>query len=174
MTEIKIYSTEIASPLGMLTLASDGVSLTGLWFEGQKHFGGTFVQPFTERCDLPVFRSAELWLKEYFAGRKPAPSALPLTLYGTEFQKKVWTLLGEIPYGETVTYGWLAERVSELSGNAPCARAIGGAVGKNPVSIILPCHRVVGMNGAMTGFAAGLERKRYLLSLENCLDKLMM
>lgn len=166
MIRMKIYSTEIPSPLGMLTLASDGISLIGLWFEGQKHFGGAFVQPFTERHDLPVFRSAELWLNEYFAGKRPSPSLLPLALYGTEFQKKVWTLLGEIPYGKTVSYGWLAEKVSKLSGTASCARAVGGAVGRNPISIILPCHRVVGMNGAMTGFAAGLERKRFLLSLE--------
>lgn len=166
-----IYSTDIPSPLGMLTLASDGSSLAGLWFEGQKHFGGTFARSFIKRDALPVFRAAELWLNEYFSGGKPDPASLPLVLYGTEFQKKVWRLLGKIPYGQTVTYGWLAEQVSVETGTAPCARAVGGAVGRNPVSIILPCHRVMGVNGAMTGFAAGIEKKQYLLSLENVLDK---
>lgn len=161
------FSTELSSPLGQLTLASDGVFLVGLWFAGQKHFGGAFPQPFQKKDSLPVFQMAEQWLNDYFSGRRPEPESIPILLSGTIFQRTVWSSLAGIPYGETITYGELGRCVAEKLGRErTSARAIGGAVGRNPVSIILPCHRVVGSGGCMTGFAAGLEKKHFLLSLE--------
>ncbi len=147
-----------ASPLGEMTLASDGEALTGLWFEGQKHFGAGLNGERKEK-PLPVFDQADRWLDVYFSGREPDFTP-PLRLRGTAFQKAVWEYLLTIPYGRTVTYGEIAASL------ASSARAVGGAVGCNPISVIVPCHRVLGAGGSLTGYAGGVERKKRLLELE--------
>ena len=157
------YTTNYVSPLGQLTLASDGEALCGLWFEGQKHFGRGASQPW-KMGEVPVFAQTKRWLDLYFAGQ--APDFLPpLAPQGTAFQQAVWKLLAEIPYGQTVTYGQIARKLG-----CPSAQAIGGAVGRNPISILIPCHRVVGGNGALTGYAGGTHRKLALLTLESSRD----
>lgn len=165
------YTAHYNSPLGGITLASDGQALTGLWLDGQKHFGSTLgmqaALPATGRTQeysptkIPVFDKTRHWLDIYFAGQIPDFTP-PLQLLGTAFQQRVWKSLLAIPYGQTVTYGELARRLECRS-----AQAVGGAVGRNPVSIIVPCHRVVGSDGSLTGYAAGLDRKRALLQLES-------
>ena len=153
------------SPLGGLTLASDGEALIGLWFDGQRYFPEPLGPEATE-TPLPVFAAADRWLEIYFSGNTPDFTP-PLRMAGTPFRRAVWELLLTIPYGETRSYGTLAEQLAERTGSSRvCARAIGGAVGRNPISLIVPCHRVVGAGGALTGYAAGLERKRALLELE--------
>ena len=147
-----------ASPLGGITLAGSGDALTGLWFDGQAHFGSTLDGP-AEEGWLPVFGDAFRWLDSYFGGYVPGFTPR-LDLRGTPFQQRVWDALLQIPYGETVTYGELAGAL----GSSP--RAVGGAVGRNPVSLIVPCHRVVGAGGRLTGYAAGPARKARLLRLE--------
>ncbi len=159
------YTASYASPLGEITLASDGEFLTGLWFEGQKYFARTLDGEHGER-DLPVFREAREWLNVYFSGTAPAFTP-PLRFTGTAFQKEVWALLIAIPYGETRTYGELAQTLAARRGlSQMSARAVGSAVGRNPISVIVPCHRVVGADGSLTGYAGGVQRKRALLSLE--------
>ncbi len=154
----------LPSPLGELLLASDGEALTGLWFVGQAHCAAGLDPLHAERT-LPVFEETALWLAAYFAGRDPG--AVPtLRPRGTAFQKSVWAQLAAIPRGEMRTYGELARLLSAGSGRPVSARAVGGAVGRNPISILLPCHRVVGAGGKLTGYAGGLERKRALLALE--------
>ena len=153
------------SPLGAITLASDGFALTGLWFEGQKYFSATLTAEHTERI-IPVFEKSIEWLDIYFSGRDPGFSP-PLCLKGTDFQNKVWNILLKIPYGKTVTYGQIAEIMVKTGWMVKVsARAVGGAVGRNPVSIIVPCHRVIGADGSLTGYAGGVERKKKLLALE--------
>ena len=147
-----------ASPLGPLTLAGADDALTGLWFDGQRHFGTTLA-PGSEEGWLPVFDDALRWLDSYFGGSVPA-AAPRLDLRGTPFQRAVWAELLGIPYGETVSYGSLARRLGSS------ARAVGGAVGRNPVSLIVPCHRVLGAEGRLTGYAGGVDRKLRLLQLE--------
>lgn len=146
-------------------MASDGYALTGLWFEGQKFFGSTLSEEQEEK-DLPVFRQTVGWLDLYFEGKQP--DFMPnLVLQGSSFQKTVWGLLLSIPYGRTVTYGELASAAAEkLECSHMSAQAVGGAVGHNPVSVIVPCHRVIGADGSLTGYAGGIERKKALLSLE--------
>ncbi len=159
------YTAHYQSPLGGITMSSDGRFLTGLWFDGQKYFGSTLGQGHEGR-DLPVFRQAAEWLDIYFSGRQPGFRP-PLRLKGTEFQREVWNLLLAIPYGQTTTYGAIARRMAEGRGLPHLsAQAVGGAVGRNPVSLIVPCHRVVGSDGSLTGYAGGLDRKRALLALE--------
>ena len=154
-----VYTQHYDSPLGGITLAGDGDALTGLWFDGQKHFGAGLGEDWEERS-LPVFAEAVRWLELYFGGT--VPDFTPkLALRSTPFRRSVWELLLTVPYGGTVTYGELARRLGGTS-----ARAVGGAVGRNPVSLIVPCHRVVGSGGRLTGYAGGLDRKRYLLLLE--------
>ena len=155
------YIHHYLSPLGGILLAADGEGLTGLWFEGQKYFARGLDAEHEEKA-LPVFSQAARWLDTYFAGKKPE-SAPPLRLSGTPFQRAVWERLLEIPYGGTETYGELARQCG-LSGAS--ARAVGSAVGRNPVSVIVPCHRVVGADGSLTGYAGGIGRKARLLALE--------
>lgn len=157
------YKTYYASPLGKLLLVCDGKNLCGLWFEGQKYFAAKLGDAMPENNSLEVFKSAKNWLDRYFAGQKPDLKELPLKPQGTEFQKKVWKILCEIPYGNVITYGDIAKRLNPLSRSA---QAVGGAVGHNPISIIIPCHRVVGANNSLTGYAAGIETKKKLLELE--------
>lgn len=153
------YLCRTLSPLGGVTLASDGEALTGLWFDGQQHFLAGLSEERAEK-PLPVFDEALRWLALYFAGCEPDFTP-PLRPRGTAFRRAVWDALLTIPYGQTTTYGELAKRLGVAS-----ARAVGGAVGRNPVSILIPCHRVLGAGGLLTGYAGGLERKRYLLRLE--------
>ena len=159
------YTWHCDSPLGAITLASDGESLTGLWFDGQAHYGETLSAQHEKR-DLPVFKLTRRWLEIYFSGQRPDFTP-PLRMKTTPFRRAVWELLLTIPYGETVTYGELAAAAAEKTGAArPSARAVGGAVGHNAVSLIIPCHRVVGSGGRLTGYAGGLDRKRRLLDME--------
>ena len=154
------HTAHYDSPLGGITLASDGRALTGLWFDGQKNFGSNLGTPASSPAELPIFSETRRWLDIYFSGREPDFTP-PLLLQGPPFQKQVWLSLLTISYGQTVTYGELARRLGCRS-----AQAVGGAVGRNPISIIVPCHRVVGANGTLTGYAAGLDRKQALLELE--------
>ncbi len=159
------YTGTYSSPLGQITLAADSVGLTGLWFEGQKHFGAKLDKNALDK-DLPVFTDARIWLDKYFSGAEPN-FEIPVHLIGTDFQLEVWTLLREIPYGKTVTYGELAAKLAARRGiSKMCPRAVGSAIGKNPISIIVPCHRVLGAGGKLTGYAGGIERKIRLLELE--------
>ena len=161
------YSAVCPSPLGMLTLGSDGEHLIGLWLEGQKYFGGAVREVLEERDGLPVFSTTRDWLDRYFAGEKPSPSELPLHPIGGEFRQQVWRLLCQIPYGEITTYGTLAKELAARMGrNSMSGQAVGGAVGHNPISIIIPCHRVVGANGSLTGYAGGIPTKIKLLEHE--------
>lgn len=160
------YLCRLDSPLGPILLAGGGDSLTGLWFEGQKHFPEELAAA-GQAAALPVFRETERWLEVYFSGREPdfLPALKPR---GTAFQLAVWTLLRAIPYGETRSYGQLAAELAKARGLSRVSpRAVGGAVGRNPISLLIPCHRVVGRNGSLTGYAGGLERKRFLLDLEH-------
>lgn len=152
------------SPLGGVTLASDGEALVGLWFDAQKHFGAGLDKAHTEK-PLPVFDQADRWLDVYFSGREP-DFRPPLCPRGTAFQKAVWAYLLTIPYGCTVTYRAIAAALGLPLG---AARAVGGAVGRNPISLIIPCHRAVGVGGSLTGYAGGVERKKCLLELEKAL-----
>lgn len=159
------YYKKLASPLGEITLRSDGEALTGLWFADDKHYGAKDIAG-AAMADLDVFMQAEAWLAEYFAGREPKVS-VPLKLQGSEFQMQVWRLLQDIPYGRLVTYGDVAKKIAAQKGVARMsAQAVGGAVGHNPLCIIVPCHRVVGANGSLTGYGGGMWRKVRLLELE--------
>lgn len=162
------FTSAYDSPLGRILLASDGKALTGLWFEGQKHYAA-HLGAHQEDCDLPIFKETATWLDAYFAGEKPEATP-PVNPQGTPYQKAVWDILTTIPYGETRTYGDLARELELRCGDKrTSARAVGGAVGKNPISIIVPCHRVVGANGNLTGYAGGIGRKTELLKLEGAL-----
>lgn len=153
------------SPLGGILLAADDVGLTGLWFEGQKYFAATLPAE-VQTKETPALREGKRWLDLYFAGKEPKTSP-PLHLIGTPFRLSVWKILSEIPYGKTMTYGDIAQRLAQERGLPRLsARAVGSAVGRNPISLIIPCHRVIGKNGRLTGYAGGLHRKAYLLSLE--------
>ena len=200
------YTSRYLSPLGYLTMASDGESLIGLWFEGQKYFASTLGSQYRKCEDLSVFVETKRWLDSYFSGQ--VPDFTPkLMLRATPFRQAVWEILLTIPYGKTMTYGEIAKQYVEtchgaslqgvmLQGaslqSAPLqgatshdallhgaslkgmsqptksmsAQAVGGAVGRNPISLIIPCHRVIGANDSLTGYAGGLERKKYLLDME--------
>ena len=161
------YTIEYVSPLGVITLASDGTALLGLWFSGQKHYCTRLHMPCMDGSDLPVLQKTVRWLDAYWHGEAPSPIDIPLAPRGTAFQHKVWRLLADIPYGCCVTYGELARQYAETEGTSKMsAQAIGGAVGRNPISIIIPCHRVLGANGQMTGYDGGVWRKEALLRHE--------
>ena len=152
--------------IGTLTLASDGERISHCWFEHDRNWDADAAKTYVRKDDLPVFDIACRWLRRYFAGERPDPSELPLGLSGTPFRMAVWGQLLRIPYGQTVTYGELAERVESQTGRRTSARAVGGAVGHNPICVIVPCHRVVGSGGSLTGFAGGIEVKARLLAAE--------
>ncbi len=159
------YKGTYRSPLGAMTMVSDGVCLTGLWFDGQKYFPGELLLGCREAA-LPLFEQTCEWLDRYFSGGEPG-RVPPLRLEGSPFRQTVWRLLQEIPRGAVVTYGAIARQLSAGRGGIPVsAQAVGGAVGHNPVSIVVPCHRVVGSDGNLTGYAGGLDRKVALLRLE--------
>ena len=157
-----IYTVHYTSPLGGITLASDGMALTGLYFDGERDFPDLSA---AHKKDLPVFGEAMHWLDLYFAGKEPdfSPALNPT---GTAFQQAVWEILRTIPYGGTTTYGAIAKHLEKVTGKRMSAQAVGGAVGRNPISILIPCHRVIGADGSLTGYAGGLDKKEYLLGLE--------
>jgi methylated-DNA-[protein]-cysteine S-methyltransferase len=156
------------TPLGRIQAAARGNALTGLWFIGQKYFP-VDAKIWNSEPDYPVFASLKSWLDDYFAGKKPK-AKIPLAPDGTDFQQAVWKLLLEIPYGKTSTYGAVASRLA-AAGRKASAQAVGGAVGHNPVSLLIPCHRVLGSGGSLTGYAGGIDKKRALLELEGSLSK---
>lgn len=159
------YISTYHSPLGDMLLASDGERLIGLWFEGQKHFGANLSEN-TSPKELSVFEKTSHWLDLYFKGEIPG-FVPPLSPRGSAFQKEVWDILLSIPYGETLTYGEIAKRIAmKREMEKMSSQAIGGAVGHNPISLIIPCHRVVGAGGSLTGYAGGLEKKEKLLAWE--------
>lgn len=160
------YTHHYISPLGGITMASDGEYLTGLWFDGQKYFADTLKTQYEEK-NLDVFCRTDHWLDIYFSGKKPDFTP-PLRMRGTEFRQEVWQILLAIPFGKTTTYGEIAKILADRRGaNSMSAQAVGGAVGHNPISLIIPCHRVIGTNGALTGYAGGLEKKAWLLDMES-------
>jgi methylated-DNA-[protein]-cysteine S-methyltransferase len=153
-----------ASPLGAITMASDGTALTGLWFDGQRRFPACLEN--AHAAALPVFDQAEEWLRVYFSGKAPdfTPALNPV---GTDFRRAVWDILLKIPYAETRSYGEIAQALARRRGlQRMSAQAVGGAVGHNPISLIIPCHRVIGADGSLTGYAGGIDRKRKLLEME--------
>lgn len=159
------YLMTYHSPVGLIYLASDGDSLVGLWIEGQTYFAATIQGEEIEmQSTLPVFRQAITWLDAYFA-KAPLPAIPPLAPKGSPFRQAVWKLLLEIPYGQTSTYGALSQALRQ-NGIAAAAQAVGGAVGHNPISIFIPCHRVLGADGSLTGYAGGVEKKKFLLEHE--------
>ena len=152
------YTHHYISPLGGITMASDGEYLTGLWFDGQKYFADTLSVQHDEK-DLDVFRRTDKWLDLYFSGKEPNFTP-PLRMKGTEFRQEVWQILLTIPFGKTMTYGEIAKVLANRRGiKSMSAQAVGGAIGHNPISLIIPCHRVIGTNGALTGYTGGLEKK---------------
>ena len=159
------YIYKYISPIGIITMTSNGTALTGLWFDGQKYFAQTLSEPYEEKL-LPVFEDTIKWLDIYFGGA--IPDFTPeLSVHSTPFRKAVWDILLTIPYGQTMTYGEIAEILAQQTGKKKMsAQAVGGAVGHNPISIIIPCHRVVDADGKLTGYAGGLKRKQFLLDLE--------
>ena len=159
-----LYTSHYASPLGGMTLVSDGTALVGLYFDGQKYAAEGLDATRTQK-NLPIFEEARRWLDVYFSGRKPdfTPPTAPA---GTAFQQSGWEILRTIPYGQTVTYGAIARRIEQNTGCRMSAQAVGGAVGRNPISILIPCHRVVGTNGSLTGYAGGIDKKERLLRWE--------
>ena len=160
------YTHQYLSPLGGITMASDGEYLTGLWFDGQKYFADTLSVQHEEK-DLDVFHQTDHWLDIYFSGKEPIYTP-PLRMRGSEFRQEVWQILLTIPFGKTMTYGEIAKILADRRGaNTMSAQAVGGAVGHNPISLIIPCHRVIGTNGALTGYAGGLEKKAWLLDMES-------
>ena len=161
------YSTTYPSPLGTITLACCNYNLVGLWTEGQKYHGDTIPEAMIKNNEIPILGKAKKWLDRYFAGEKPNIAELPLAPIGGEFRQLVWKILCEIPYGKVITYGDIAKKIAEKMGRrSMSSQAVGGAVGHNPISIIIPCHRVVGSNGSLTGFAGGVQMKVQLLELE--------
>ena len=148
-----------------MTLASDGTAMTGLWFDGQKYFGTT-LGPDSCEMSLPVFDETLSWLDTYFSGKDPRFTPR-LRFQDTEFRSRVWKVLAGIPYGETISYSGLTDAfIRKFPGLRTSPRAIAGAVSHNPISLIIPCHRVIGKNGSLTGYASGLEKKARLLDLE--------
>ena len=156
-------TSQYISPLGPIFMESDGHHLTGLWLEGQKYSRYTTNKP--AQLPLPIFRETVAWLDVYFSGKDPG--ALPaLKPEGSPFRLLVWDILTRIPYGQVVTYRDIANEIAARRGSPMAAQAVGGAVGHNPISIIIPCHRVVGQGGNLTGYGGGIDKKIALLKLE--------
>ena len=162
------YSTTYLSPLGTITLGCDSNNnLVGLWFETTKHHGEPSADKMTENNNMPIFHQTKEWLDRYFSGKNPAISELQLAPIGGEFRQIIWNLLCEIPYGEVITYGDIAKRAAKkMKKEKMSSQAVGGAVGHNPISIIIPCHRVIGTKGNLTGYGGGINTKVKLLELE--------
>lgn len=159
------YIYRYHSPLGGITVSSNGIEITGLWFDGQKYFGDTLPENYEEK-DLPVFEKTKKWLDIYFSGKAP-DFIPPLKIETTSFRKAVWEIMLTIPFGQTMTYGEIADKIAKKKGiSKMSAQAVGGAVGHNSISLIIPCHRVVGTNGSLTGYAGGIDKKVQLLTME--------
>lgn len=164
------YTSHYESPLGEILLAADEIGLTGLWFNGQKYFA-LYLDKEHQEKEVPVLAQAKKWLDIYFSGKDP-DFKVPLHFIGTDFQNEVWQILCSIPYGQTMTYGEIAKLLAAKRGLAHMsAQAVGGAVARNEISIIVPCHRVVGTNGSLTGYAGGIKKKIELLKLEGALKQ---
>ncbi len=161
------YKTTYYSPLGKILLASDGINLIGAWITGQKYFLGQLKEELIPNDDLAIFIKSKIWLDKYFNKEEPSISELSLAPQGNEFRQCVWKTLCNIPYGKTSTYGEIAKIIAiKLNKRSMSAQAIGNAVANNPISIIIPCHRVIGKNGNLTGYAGGVDKKIKLLELE--------
>lgn len=162
------YTCKYKSPLGNILLATDEIGLTGLWFEGQKYFA-LYLDKEHEEKELLIFKQTKKWLDIYFSGKEPDFKP-PIHFTGSDFQNEVWEILYKIPYGQTTTYGDIARQLAKKKGlEHMSAQAVGGAVARNRISIIVPCHRVVGGNGNLTGYAGGIDKKIALLKLEKSL-----
>jgi methylated-DNA-[protein]-cysteine S-methyltransferase len=160
------YTCAIKTPLGVMTAAAENEALRGLWFAGQKYYPAKTGEWIT-KPEHPVFIILNRWLAGYFAGNNP-PHTFRLDPQGTDFQKSVWEILLTIPYGRVSTYGEIAKRIAARRGlSSMSAQAVGGAVGHNPVSLLIPCHRVIGAGGSLTGYAGGIDKKKALLLLEH-------
>ncbi len=160
-----IYSTTLQTDFGNITVAAKDGALTGLWLEGQKYYPKELGK-WEEKSGLPIFKKVEKWLENYFSGNI-CPVDFPLAPEGSEFRKAVWKILLQIPCGKVTTYGEIAKKIAADSGlKSMSAQAVGGAVGHNPISIIIPCHRVVGTDGSLTGYAGGIDKKTRLLFIE--------
>lgn len=161
------YICHYSSPMGLITLASQHNKLVGAWIEGQKYFGQIVNATKQEKSNLTIFNQTKKWLDDYFLEKKPSIKQLSLAPQGSAFRHMVWDILTQIPYGEVITYGYIAKQVA-LKCNKPhmSSQAVGGAVGHNPLSIIIPCHRVIGANGNLTGYAGGIDKKIWLLQHE--------
>lgn len=165
------YTSIYQSPIGKINLLSDGKFLTGLWIEGQTNLLKE-IKEYEKNENIEVLCNTKKWLDDYFSGKEPKID-LKLKLNGTEFRKEVWNILLEIPYGKTMTYGEIARKIAQKRKiNKMSAQAIGGAVGHNPIAIIVPCHRVIGSDGSLTGYAGGIHLKEKLLNIENSLTKI--
>lgn len=161
------YSTKYKSPIGLLTIVSDEKNLVGLWIKDQKYYGDTINTKTIENNNLLILNETKQWLDRYFDGQQPTISELPLAPIGGEFRKAIWDILCEIPYGNTITYGEIAKKIAIKNNiKSMSSQAVGGAISHNPISIIIPCHRVIGGNGSLTGFAGGIDKKLKLLKLE--------
>ena len=162
-----MYYCTYESKIGLLYLISDGNSLTGCYLEGQKYFPNN-IDNYYMNEELSILAKSKVWLEKYFNGENPSIDEITLNYIGTEFRKTVWEVLKEISYGKLVTYKHIAEKIAKAKGlETMSAQAVGGAVGHNPLLIFIPCHRVIGVDGSLTGYAAGLENKRFLLNLES-------
>ena len=162
-----LYKTNYDSPVGKILIVSDEKNLIGLWIEGQKYYLGKLKEKVVENDNIEILQKTKKWLDRYFKGEKPKISELSLAPIGNEFRQNVWKILCEIPYGETTTYGEIAKNIAKkMSKKAMSAQAVGNAVGHNPISIIIPCHRVVGKSGSLTGYAGGIDKKVKLLNIE--------
>ena len=162
-----MYYCTYESKIGLLYLISDGESLIGCYLEGQKYFPNNIDNYYLNE-ELSILVKSKDWLEKYFNGENPSIDEIPLNYIGTEFRKTVWEVLKEISYGKLVTYKHIAEKIAKAKGiKTMSAQAVGGAVGHNPLLIFIPCHRVIGVDGSLTGYAAGLENKRFLLNLES-------
>lgn len=157
-----IYTKKYVSPLGEMLLAEENDALIGLWFTGQKYFPSLDGQD----TSTPCLERVTEWLDRYFAGKAPDISEIPILLRGSDFRLAVWHILTEIPYGTTLTYGEIAGQLEKQTCRRVSAQAVGGAVGHNPISVIVPCHRVVGADGSLTGYAGGTDKKAWLLQHE--------
>ena len=161
-----VYTCKYKSLIGDILLAADEIGLTGLWFEGQKYFANTLPEDYVPQ-ETKILTEAKKWLDVYFSGEEPNFTP-PLHPNGSTFRKAVWQILLEIPYGQTITYGEIARRIAVMKNTSHMsAQAVGGAVGHNEISIIIPCHRVIGTNGSLTGYAGGIDKKISLLKLEH-------
>ena len=170
------YKTYYQSPLGEILIVSDEQNLIGLWIDGQKYYLSGIKQELVQNAEIQILCKTKKWLNRYFNGEKPEIKELQLAPLGNEFRQNVWKILCDVPYGETITYGEIAKKIAKIMNRSNMsAQAIGNAVGHNPISIIIPCHRVIGSNGNLTGYAGGIDKKVMLLKLEKVnLDKMFI